>query len=162
MKTSRNGLAWLWLSALVILLDQASKLAIMARFAAYRDEYVVTPFFSLVHWLNTGAAFSLFADQDGWQRGFFILLALVASGVILTLLRKPHDSRLFHPALALILGGAIGNLVDRIAYGHVVDFLLFHWQGHIFPAFNLADSAITLGAGLLILDSFRDGKRSGN
>ena len=115
----------------------------------------LTDFFSLVHWHNTGAAFSLFADQPGWQRGFFIALALTASAVILHLLRKPADRPTFHIALALILGGAIGNLIDRAAYGHVVDFLLFHWRDWFFPAFNVADSGITLGAGLLILDSLR-------
>ncbi len=152
---TRSGLVWLWLAGLVLVLDQISKLAILAHFTPYRDEYIVAPFFSLVHWLNTGAAFSLFANQPGWQRGFFIVVAFVASGVMLFLLRRPHYSPLFHPALALILGGALGNVVDRIAYGHVVDFLLFHWRDWFYPAFNLADSAITLGAALLVFDSFR-------
>lgn len=155
-----HGLRWLWLAGLALLLDQASKLAILAAFAPYRDQYEVTSFFRLVHWHNPGAAFSFLADQPGWQRLFFSGVALIASGVILHLLRKPQDSPWFAPALALILGGAIGNLIDRLAYGHVVDFLLFHWRDWYYPAFNIADSAITLGAGLLIWDAWRPKKAS--
>jgi len=151
----RNGLAWLWLAALTLVLDQASKLAVLANFAPYEDVVPVTGFFSLVHWHNTGAAFSLFADQPGWQRGFFIALALVASAVILHLLRKTRGQPLFCAGLALILGGALGNVIDRVAYGHVVDFLLFHYAGWHWPAFNVADSGITVGAGLIIWDSLR-------
>ncbi len=153
--TPRTGFPWLWLSGLAIVLDQLTKLAIMANLAPFRDSLVITGFFSLVHWHNTGAAFSLLADQPGWQKGFFLAVGVVAAAVILHLLRKPGRPALFNAALALILGGALGNVIDRLAYGHVVDFLLFHWRDWFFPAFNIADSAITLGAGLLIWDSLR-------
>jgi signal peptidase II len=153
----QSGLRWLWLSGLVLVLDQASKLAIASRLALH-EAIPITPFFSLVHWQNPGAAFSLFADQPGWQRGFFIFIALAATVVIFTLLRRTRGRPLFCAALALILGGAVGNVIDRFAYGHVVDFLLFHWRDWFYPAFNVADSGITVGAGLLILDSFRRDK----
>lgn len=152
IQNQRSGLWWLWLSALVLVLDQASKLLVMATLTPYQEVVAVTPFFNLVHVHNTGAAFSLFADQSGWQRWFFLAVALIASGVILWLLAGTRGRALFAIGLALILGGALGNLVDRLAYGHVVDFLDFHAAGLHWPAFNLADSAITLGAGLLIWD----------
>jgi signal peptidase II len=109
---------------------------------------------------NTGAAFSLLADAGGWQRLFFSTVAVVASGVIVHLLRRHPGQKLFSLALALILGGALGNLVDRIAYGHVIDFIQVYWQDWYWPAFNVADSAITMGAGLLVWDSFRTPKES--
>lgn len=155
--TAQSGLRWLWLSGLVLLLDQATKLAVTQHLALH-ESIVVTPFFSLVYWQNPGAAFSLFADQPGWQRGFFIFIALAAAFVILHLLRRSGGKALFNAALALILGGALGNVIDRFAYGHVVDFLLFHWRDWFYPAFNVADSGITVGAVLLILDSFRRDK----
>ncbi len=147
--------AWIWLSALVLLVDQITKLAVVNNLRAYVDVIPVTGFFNLVHVHNTGAAFSLFADQPGWQRGFFVAVALIASGVILYLLRKTAGRRMFSAALALILGGAIGNVYDRIAYGHVIDFLDVFVGGWHWPAFNVADSAITLGAAMLILDGLR-------
>lgn len=153
-----TGLPWLWLAALVVVLDQITKLAIMDSLTAYQDVVALTGFFNLVHVHNTGAAFSLFADQPGWQRGFFVVLALVAAGVILYLLRRTRGQPLFCAALALILGGAVGNLIDRVLYGHVIDFLDFYLGTWHWPAFNVADSAITLGAALLIWDSFRKGR----
>jgi len=156
---SPTGLAWLWLAVVVLALDQLTKLAIMDNLAAYRDVIPLTGFFNLVHVHNTGAAFSLFADQPGWQQTFFVVLALVAAGVILYLLRKTRGQPLFCAALALILGGAVGNLVDRVRYGHVIDFLDFYLGTWHWPAFNVADSAITVGAALLIWDSFRKGKQ---
>lgn len=150
----RSGLRWLWLSGLVLVLDQVTKLAVMAKLAPYQDVVPLTGFFNLVHVHNTGAAFSLFADQPGWQRFFFIALALVAAIVILDILRKVSGRARFCAGLALILGGAVGNVVDRFAYGHVVDFLDFYVGAWHWPAFNVADSGITLGAGLLILDAF--------
>jgi signal peptidase II len=146
---------WMWLAALVLLLDQLSKMAVISRIQPYIESIPLTSFFNLVHVHNTGAAFSLFANQPGWQRGFFIAVALIAAGIILYLLRKTEGRPLFSAALALILGGAIGNLFDRISYGHVIDFLdvylgTWHW-----PAFNVADSAITVGAVLLIWDGLR-------
>lgn len=156
----KRGLRWLWLAALVLVLDQASKLAVMATLAPYQDVVTLTPFFNLVHVHNTGAAFSLFADQAGWQRVFFMAMALVASGVILWLLARTHGRSLFCIALALILGGALGNVIDRLAYGHVIDFLDLHLAGWHWPAFNVADSAISVGAGLLIWDGlWGDGTR---
>ncbi len=155
MTAPRSGLAWLWLAAAVILLDQASKLMVIDRLDAYLDVIPLTGFFNLVHVHNSGAAFSLFADQPGWQRWFFLGIAGIASAIIVFLLRKTPDRPLFAIALVLILGGAIGNVIDRILYGHVIDFLDFHYGGWHFPAFNVADSAITLGAALLIQDSFR-------
>jgi signal peptidase II len=152
---TNDARAWIWLAALVLLLDQITKLVVINNLQAYVDVIPVTSFFNLVHVHNTGAAFSLFADQPGWQRGFFVAVALVASGVILYLLRKTAGRRLFSAALALILGGAIGNVYDRIAYGHVIDFLDVVIAGWHWPAFNIADSAISVGAAMLIFDGMR-------
>lgn len=152
---NRSGLVWLWLAAVVLILDQITKLAVIDQLTAYVDVIPLTGFFNLVHVHNTGAAFSLFADQPGWQRWFFLAIASVASVVIIHLLRKTDNHPLFAVALALILGGAIGNVVDRVLYGHVIDFLDFYLGAWHFPAFNVADSAITVGAALLIWDSFR-------
>ncbi|HXU93696.1 MAG TPA: signal peptidase II [Gallionella sp.] len=145
---------WLALAALVIVLDQSSKLWITSHFVLGESLYVLGVF-DLVLAHNTGAAFNFLHDAGGIQRWLFGGIAIVASMWIVVLLRKHSAQKLFALALSLILGGALGNLIDRIAYGHVVDFLAFHWNEHYFPAFNVADSAITLGAGLLILDSLR-------
>ncbi len=145
---------WLWLSALVIILDQLSKAWITSHFV-YGESLTIMGVFNLVLAHNTGAAFSFLHDAGGIQRWLFSAIAIVASGWIVLLLRKHSGQLLFALGLSLILGGALGNLIDRLAYGYVVDFLLFHWDEHYFPAFNLADSAITCGAFLLILDSFR-------
>ena len=144
---------WLGLSALVIVLDQLSKAWIVSRFV-YGETMHVTGLFDLVLAHNTGAAFSFMHDAGGMQRWLFSSIAIVASAWIIWLLRRHGTQALFALALSLILGGALGNLIDRIAYGYVVDFLHFHWEEHYFPAFNLADSAITCGAFLLILDNF--------
>jgi len=144
---------WLWLSLAVIVLDQATKAAMLA---AFRPGEVVpfTPFFSLILTFNTGAAFSFLAGEAGWQRWLFAAIAVGACALMLWLLRR-GGSRLYCAGLALIVGGALGNLYDRLVLGHVVDFLLFHWREWHYPAFNVADSAITCGAAALILDSFR-------
>jgi signal peptidase II len=149
----RGGLSWLWLAAAVIVADQVTKAAIVT---AFRDggERAVTGFFSLILTYNAGAAFSFLAGADGWQRWFFAAIAIAATVLIVGLLRR-GGSALFCAGLALILGGAIGNLWDRLAIGKVVDFLLFHYAQWAWPAFNVADSAITVGAALLIVDSFR-------
>ena len=144
---------WLGLSALVIVLDQLSKAWISSHFA-YGENLAILGVFNLVLAHNTGAAFSMLNDAGGWQRWMFSAIAVVASVWIVWLLRKHPQQKLFCLALALILGGALGNLMDRIAYGYVVDFLDFHWDSHHFPAFNVADSAITCGAALMLLDSF--------
>lgn len=148
---------WLGLSALVIALDQLTKSWVTAEFEL-GDSVTITSFFNLVLAYNTGAAFSFLADAGGWQRIFFVVIAVVASAVIVYLLRKPQNHTLLNSALALILGGAIGNVIDRIRLGHVVDFIQVHGGGYYFPAFNIADSAITIGAALLIWDSFRQPK----
>ena len=148
---------WLWLSALVIAIDQINKWAVFLGME-YQSMIPVLPFFSLVHVHNTGAAFSFLADAGGWQRFFFLGIGFVASIFILYMLRKHHDEPLMGIGLSLILGGAVGNIFDRLWHSFVVDFLYFHYQGYAFPAFNVADSAITVGAGLLIWDSLRQKK----
>jgi signal peptidase II len=149
---------WLLLSALVVVLDQLSKAVVISHFDvsefAYGSQWEVTDFFNLVLAHNQGAAFSFLNDAGGWQRWLFSVIALAAAAWIIWLLRRHATQKLFSFALAFILGGALGNLIDRIAYGYVTDFLDFHWRGNHFPAFNLADSAITCGAALLLLDGF--------
>lgn len=145
---------WLGLSALVIVLDQLTKNWITSAFQL-GDSLTITGFFNLVLAYNTGAAFSFLAGAGGWQRIFFIAIAVIAAIVIVYIMRKPENHTLLNAALALILGGAIGNVIDRIRLGHVVDFIQVHGAGYYFPAFNIADSAITVGAALLIWDSFR-------
>jgi signal peptidase II len=148
--------AWLWLSAAVIALDQATKF-LVTRFLELYERVEVLPVldFTLLH--NTGAAFSLLAGASGWQRWFFIGLACVVSVMLVVWIwRTPRGEKLLPLALALILGGALGNVIDRAVHGYVVDFIHAHWGASYFPAFNIADSAITVGAVLLILDAFRE------
>ena len=145
---------WLAVATLVIVLDQISKYFISQRFS-WGESRTITGFFDLVCAHNSGAAFSLFADQPGWQRGFFITVASLASLLIIYLLQRNNGSVLSKLALSLILGGALGNLIDRITHGYVVDFLSFHLGAYAWPAFNLADSAITLGAVLFIWDGLQ-------
>jgi signal peptidase II len=149
---------WLAIAAAVLVLDQATKAAVQAGLAP-GERVPVVPFLDLVLVFNTGAAFSFLADASGWQRSFFVAVALGASLLIVHLLRRHAEDRLFCFGLGLILGGAIGNLWDRIALGHVVDFVLLHAYGYHFPAFNVADSAITVGAALLIWDGVFGARR---
>ena len=144
---------WLLLAAALALADQASKAAISAhlRVGEVRE---ITGFFNLVLAHNRGAAFSFLSDAGGWQRALFIAIAVAATAVIVVMHARHSSERLFSSGLALILGGALGNLYDRLAYGHVVDFLDLHAAGWHWPAFNVADSAITVGAGILIVESF--------
>lgn len=148
---------WLWygIALVVIALDLATKKAITQWFE-YEGQYqVYAPFFRLGLHYNHGAAFSFLSDAGGWQRWFFTAIAgAVSLGLIYWLAKLDKNRWLEGLALALILGGALGNLYDRITLGYVVDFLIFHWQEHYFPAFNLADSAICGGAGLILLDAF--------
>ena len=144
---------WIALALIVVVADQLTKLGFDAGLR-YGQRVAVLPFFDFTLLYNTGAAFSFLADAAGWQRWFFTLLGLGAVVVISLLMRSHRHEPRFLAALALILGGAVGNVIDRVAYGHVIDFLLFYWRDWYFPAFNLADSAITLGAILLILDEF--------
>ena len=152
-----NGMLvkWLGLGAVVIVFDQLSKLWISGHFT-YGESYSVTGFFNLVLAHNFGASFSMLSDAGGWQRWLFSGIAIAASVWIIWLLRKHQQEKLFCIALAFILGGALGNLIDRMAYGYVVDFLDFHWDEHHFAAFNVADSAINVGAALLLWDSFKN------
>jgi len=142
---------WLLLSGVVVVLDQASKYIALAKLAG-NPPVEVTSFFNLVLIYNRGAAFSFLAGAGGWQREFFTGIALIASAWIIWLLYRHPQQRLFSLALAMVLGGAIGNVIDRVMIGAVVDFLDFHAFGWHWPAFNVADSAITCGAALLIWD----------
>lgn len=145
---------WLAVALAVIVADHLTKFWVSSALD-YQEAVPVLPFFSLVLVYNTGAAFSFLADAGGWQRWFFIAVGIVATVVIVHLLkRNARDPRLAL-ALALVLGGALGNVIDRVVLGHVVDFLYFHYRGLAWPAFNVADSAITVGAALLIWDSLR-------
>ena len=150
-----TGLRWLWLAVFAIVLDQVAKLSVMQQIP-YGHGVYVTPFFNLVHVYNTGAAFSFLADAEGWQRWLFSGLAVVISGVLaIAMAKAPAKCSLANLAYSLVFGGAIGNLIDRLVYGHVVDFLDFHWQDvYHFAAFNVADMAISCGAALIILDGF--------
>ena len=145
---------WLVLSFVVIAIDVYTKHLIQQSFQ-YGEHLQITSFFDLVRYHNEGAAFSFLANQGGWQHFFFTAIAVVASVVMIYLLRKHAEQKLFCFAIALVLGGALGNLYDRLTLGYVVDFLFFHYQAYYWPAFNVADSAITGGVGLLLLDSFK-------
>ena len=148
---------WLGIAAVILVLDQALKFAVAGWLAGGRS-VEVTPFFNVVLVYNAGAAFSFLAGAGGWQRLFFIAIAVVASVWIVALLRRHGSETMFCLALSLILGGALGNLIDRVWLGAVVDFLDFHARGWHWPAFNIADSAITCGAVLVVLDSLRPRK----
>lgn len=149
---SQGGmLQWLGLALILLLADQFTKVLILGAYQLGDSTYV-TSFFNVVRVHNYGAAFSFLAGASGWQRWFFTALGVVAACVIIWLLRAHAGQKLFCFAMACILGGALGNVIDRVAYGYVVDFLDFHWRGMHFPAFNVADSAITAGAVGLILD----------
>ena len=144
---------WFALAAAVILLDQVTKWAVLESFV-YGERREITGFFNLVLVYNKGAAFSMFASADGWQTPLLILFAIVAAGIVSYLIVRNREKRVLCLGLAFILGGALGNLIDRLRFGHVVDFLDFHAMGWHWPAFNVADSGITVGALLLILDGF--------
>ena len=148
---------WLALAMLVLVLDQASKAWVLASFRLMESQ-IVTPFFNLVIVFNSGAAFSFLAGAGGWQKWFFVVLALGISLWLLTLLRRHAAERLLPAAVSLILGGAIGNVIDRLRFDAVVDFLDFHLAGYHWPAFNVADSAITVGVALMLWHQFRLGK----
>ena len=154
----RAGAAWwLWLTALVVALDQLTKHLIVEHFALYQG-ITLAPMLQLMHLRNTGAAFSFLSGAGGWQRWVFVGLALAVSAAILVwLTRLPARGRgLLAASLALVMGGALGNVIDRLSRGYVIDFVRVHYQQWYFPAFNVADSAITIGAGLLILDNLLD------
>ena len=159
---------WLWLglAMLVLLADQLTKTLIIGSFQL-GDSRTLTSYFNLVRVHNSGAAFSFLSSASGWQRWFFVGLGLVATVAIVWMLKRHGSQRLFSFALSMILGGALGNVIDRLLHGHVIDFLQFHWDwlspvfaGGYFPSFNVADSAITLGAICLILDELLRVQRS--
>jgi signal peptidase II len=145
---------WLLVSLAVVIADLATKFWIVSVFAP-GEWKAITPFFKLGLTFNTGAAFSFLADAGGWQRWFFTVVTIVISIAIVAMLRREQRNRLLAFSLALVLGGALGNLYDRMTLGHVVDFILVHAGEHMFPAFNVADSAISIGVALLIWDSLR-------
>jgi signal peptidase II len=156
----RGGAArWLILSLLVIMADQVSKNYIAEHFGEF--EFVkILPVLDITRMHNVGAAFSFLASASGWQRWVFIGLAVIVSiGICVWLLRARQAHGLLACGLALVLGGAVGNLIDRVRLGHVIDFIHFHWDRAYFPAFNVADSAITVGAACLLLDAFLEGRR---
>jgi signal peptidase II len=154
MPNVRSALPWLVLSAVVIALDLYTKHLVQQAFV-YGEHLPITDFFELVRYHNTGAAFSFLADAGGWQHGFFTAVSTLASVVMVYLLVKHPHKKMFCFGLALVLGGALGNLYDRLTLGYVVDFLLFYYQQWAWPAFNVADSAICVGVALLMLDSFK-------
>lgn len=159
-KTGRSSswLLWIGIAALIVVLDQFTKVLILGSFR-YGESLPITSYFNLVRAHNPGAAFSFLSNAGGWQRWFFTGIGIVAALFMVWMLRSHSGQRLFSSAISLILGGAVGNVIDRLLHGYVVDFLDFHWgfldglfHGGHFPAFNVADCAITVGAGLLILD----------
>lgn len=155
---SRLGkLPWLVLTLLVVVVDLTSKAYFEGWLKLYQQVVVIPDYFSWTLAYNTGAAFSFLADGGGWQRWFFAVIALVVSAVLVVWLKRlKADETWLAIALALVLGGALGNLYDRVVLGHVIDFILVHWKNqYYFPAFNVADSAITVGAVMLALDMFR-------
>ena len=160
--TSKFGAwAWLWLTLAVIVLDQWTKWLITSNFVEYQS-LTLLPVFDLVRLHNEGAAFSFLSNASGWQRWMFTALGIGVSGGLMVWLRRlpARGQSLLAAALALIIGGALGNVIDRILLGHVIDFIHVHYQQWYFPAFNVADSSITVGAALLILDSVLSGRRA--
>lgn len=153
---TRGASNWLWLSFLVVLVDQVTKALAVAELKM-QEPVSLLPILDLVYLENTGAAFSILAQAGGWQRWFFILLALGVSVTLMIWLRRIRAGQVILAlGLSLVLGGALGNVIDRVLHGYVIDFIYFHWGPHYFPAFNIADTAISIGAGCLLIDAFRD------
>ncbi len=157
-KSNNPLLPWLAIALIVIVLDQLFKTLIIGHYQL-GESRTVTSFFNVVRVHNSGAAFSFLAGASGWQRWFFVGLGAAAAGFIVWMLKRHGGQRLFGWALALILGGAVGNVIDRLLHGHVIDFIQVHYAGWFFPSFNVADSAISVGAALLILDELRRVRR---
>ena len=157
--TTAGMLQWLGLAFILLLLDQFTKLLILGYYQLGDSTYI-TSFFNIVRVHNMGAAFSFLASGSGWQRWFFVGIGMAAVIFILFMLRSHAGQKLFSFAMACIMSGAIGNVVDRLLHGYVIDFLQFHWHRWYFPAFNVADSAITIGAACLILDELLRVRRS--
>jgi signal peptidase II len=154
----RGGLVYLWLTLMVIVLDQITKAAVERSLQLYQS-FVVLPVLEISRFHNTGAAFSFLAAAAGWQRWLFTVLAIVVSVALVTWLKRiDSESRTLASAVALILGGALGNVIDRLRLGYVIDFITVHWGDHFFPSFNVADSSICIGAGLLLLDAWLEAR----
>ena len=151
---------WLWLSFFVVLLDQTTK-ALVVGTVKFKSPIQLMPILDIVYLENQGAAFSLLHDAGGWQRWFFIGLALIVSAVLMLWLRRIRipEQTVLAIGVALVLGGALGNVIDRVWHSYVIDFVYFHWKDWYFPAFNVADSAISVGAGCLLLDAFWESGR---
>lgn len=150
----KSGLVWLWLSLLLLVADFASK-TLVVNTMNLRDSIDILPFFNLTYVHNYGAAFSFLSDETGWQRWFLSLIAITISGLLIWWLKRlPASNKILCGAYSLVLAGAIGNLYDRMYYGYVIDFLHFYYESWHFPAFNIADSAICVGAALLLFDAF--------
>ena len=157
---TQTGLRWWWLTVIFLVADQVTKQLIVSNMDLYQSIDIL-PFFNLTYVHNLGAAFSFLADQGGWQRWFFTAIAAIASIVFIVWLAKtPKQQALLSVAFALMLSGAVGNLIDRVLFGYVIDFLDFYGFGYHFPAFNIADSMIFIGAALMIFDSFKNGESS--
>jgi signal peptidase II len=155
-KLTNSGLSWLWLTLLCLIVDQISKHQVVGSMELYQSIEVFS-FFHITYVHNLGAAFSFLADQGGWQRWFFTTVAAIASIVFIVWLAKtPKEQKLLSIAFALLLSGALGNLIDRVLFGYVIDFLDFYIGSYRWPAFNVADSMIFIGAGLMIFDSFKN------
>ncbi|WP_371826062.1 signal peptidase II [Photobacterium sp. GJ3] len=156
----QSGIRWLWLAVLVFAIDIGSKLLVMDTMGyGWPNRIEVLPFFNLLYVHNYGAAFSFLSDASGWQRWLFTAIAVGVTALLLVWMRRtPATNRIANPAYALIIGGALGNLFDRLYHGYVVDFLDFYIGKHHWPAFNIADSAICIGAGMIILEGFLAGK----
>lgn len=155
-----GAMRWLWLSAFIVVADQLSKAVIVLNFALF-DRIQLLPVFAITRVHNTGAAFSFLSSAGGWQRWFFVCIAVLVTALVCVWLRRmPRQGQGWLAAsLALIVGGAIGNVIDRLFRGYVVDFLSVHWDRWYFPAFNFADAAITVGAVILLIESFYEGRR---
>jgi signal peptidase II len=156
---ARSGWRWLWLSVAVIVADQLAKAWIVHHFTPF-ERVRLLPVLDVILTYNTGAAFSFLSDASGWQRWLFVVLAVGISALLIAWLRRLRSDTqgLLACGLALIVGGALGNMIDRLLHGRVVDFILAHWGNHLFPAFNVADSAITIGAALVILDALLESR----
>jgi signal peptidase II len=159
LPAAASGWRWLPVTLLVIVLDQLTKAWMAHHFVPF-ERVRVAPVLEIILTYNSGAAFSMLAEASGWQRWLFVILALAVSAALLVWLRRL--SATMHGGLAgalcLIIGGALGNMIDRLTTGRVIDFIYFHWRYHYFPAFNLADSAITVGAAVLLIDAWREGR----
>lgn len=159
MQKQANGLIYLWLSVVAFILDLFTKWLVVSHFELYECVNIL-PIFNLTYVRNYGAAFSFLADHSGWQKYFFVLIAVVISALLLFWLAKtPRQKILLNSAYALIIGGALANMTDRLYHGFVVDFLDFYWQIYHYPVFNVADIAICVGAGLLILDYLKNERK---